>query len=278
MSFATAQINDMATHVLAVDDNPADRNLLRLSLLASSCCYKLEYADRLSEGLAKLEKQRADVVLLDLNLPDSQGKATVERVMQHAPHVPILVLTGSDDDYLALQAVRSGAQDYIVKGQLDGLALSRAMRHAIERHSVLMASRQGWQKKSEPNDEVAAQDSAELRFSSASVPQPADITLKGAVDSLIARERGPESGECVAKSRQGYQGFVIEARVHEVAEGGFSVEVSIEDYDCGGVTEKKFYIPNSFEAPESAMETAMHAGRQRIEECLWARHGSLLNS
>jgi DNA-binding NarL/FixJ family response regulator len=271
MSLATTEINEAATHVLAVDDSAADRNLLRLSLLGSSHCYKLACAERLSEGLSMLEKQRADVVLLDLNLPDSQGKQTIEKIMRYASHVPVLVLTGSDDDRLAQDAMRSGVQDYILKGQMDSVALSRAMRHAIERHNLLMASRLAWNKRPGPEDD-ATEGSSALSSALACISEYGDSTLMGVAGSLVSRERWPGTGACVMKSREGYEGFVIESRVHELTEGSFSVEFSIEDHDSCGVTERQFYIPSIFEEPTVAMETALQAGRQRIAESLWARH------
>lgn len=272
MSLAAGGMNEKATHVLAVDDSAADRNVVRLSLLGSSHCYQLECAERLSEGLTKLGNQRADVVLLDLNLPDSRGRDTVERVMQHAAHVPVLILTGSDDDCLALEAVRLGAQDYIVKGQIDSVALSRAMQYAIERHTLLMTSRRAWPQHSGSEDKVVSQGFPEINSSLPFVPTYADVTLRSSKGLPTDGERRPEFRECVMKNRKGYQGYIIEARVYERRDGGFSTEISIEDHDGSGVTAKQFYIPNSFETPDSAMEIAVQTGRQRINEGLWTRH------
>ncbi|MGB8834223.1 MAG: response regulator, partial [Candidatus Sulfotelmatobacter sp.] len=145
MSLSVAMMDKIATQVLVVDDNAADRNLVRLSLLAAPRAYNLECAARLSEGLEMLGKQPPDVVLLDLDLPDSQGTETIQRVVSQAPQVPVLVLTGTADDSIALAAVRTGAQDYIVKGQINSGALTRALHYAIERHQVLTALRESRQ-------------------------------------------------------------------------------------------------------------------------------------
>src|ERR1043166_2975340 len=91
---------------------------------------------RLDDTLEKLSSTKFDVILLDLNLPDSQGLDTVARVHARAPTVPIVVLTGSDDDSIALPAVRAGAQDYLGKAAVDGRMLQRVMRYAIERQRV----------------------------------------------------------------------------------------------------------------------------------------------
>ncbi len=278
MGLAMVTMNPMATNVLMVEDNVADRNLVRLSLSGSPHSYKLDCAGRLSEGLEKLERRQTDAVLLDLNLPDSQGNETIKRVMKHAPEVPILVLTGSDDDSMALEAMRMGAQDYIVKGQHDGHALSRALLYAIGRHQVLMSSRQAGQKSPVAKEEGAVQDYPKLRLSLARVPDHADVAPRGFAGSLIDKENGLKLGKCVMKSRHGYEGFVIEARVHERTDGEFSVEFSVEEHDGHGVTERQFYLPSCFLEQDSAMESAVRAGRQRIDEGLWARPGNLRNS
>jgi len=95
--------------------------------------FDLVCADRLSTGLEHLSEGGIDIVLLDLSLPDSQGLDTFARVYAQAPQVPIVVLTGLDDETLAVKAVQEGAQDYLIKGQVEINLLVRAMRYAIER-------------------------------------------------------------------------------------------------------------------------------------------------
>src|SRR5206468_3538445 len=87
----------------------------------------------LEEALKHLEQTGFDVVLLDLSLPDSNGLETVVKLAQLAPTMPIVVLTGLADENVGLEAVRKGAQDYLIKGQFDGNLLSRVMRHSRER-------------------------------------------------------------------------------------------------------------------------------------------------
>ncbi len=96
----------------------------------------LERADRLSKGIDRLAQGNIDAVLLDLGLPDSQGLNTFEKIHAMAKKVPILILTASKDDTLALEAVRRGAQDYLIKGKTDGSALVRALIYAIERKKL----------------------------------------------------------------------------------------------------------------------------------------------
>ena len=121
-------------NALLIEDNAADARLMREMLRdAGEGSFELTCADRLSTGLECLSGRRMDVVLLDLNLPDSRGLQTLEHVHARARGAPIIVLTAMDDTDLALDAVRGGAQDYLVKGQVNGDLLTRSMRYAIER-------------------------------------------------------------------------------------------------------------------------------------------------
>ena len=125
--------------VLLVEDNPLDARLIQEMLADIEgtgpvvATFDLECADQLSAGLEHLVAGGIDVVLLDLVLPDSQGFDTFARTYAQAPQVPIIVLSGLDDVKLAIKAVREGAQDYLVKGQVDSNLLVRSMRYAIER-------------------------------------------------------------------------------------------------------------------------------------------------
>jgi signal transduction histidine kinase len=189
MSLANIQHEIAPTRVLVVDDCAADRNLLRLSLLETPHHYNLEFAERLSEGLEKLRSQPFDVLLLDLDLPDSKGNETVKTVISKAPGVPILILSGSDNEPLALKAVRAGAQDYIVKGRMDSHALTRAMHHAIERHQVITALRETRQKQLDFKDKFLSHVSHELRSPLACIHQFTEVILEGLAGPVSDKER-----------------------------------------------------------------------------------------
>ncbi len=123
--------------VLLIEDNPGDAKFIKEILAeARSVLFDLEWKDNLLEGLKRLTEKDVDVVLLDLMLPDSAGADTFARAYACAPHVPILVLTGLDDETLAIKAVKEGAQDYLVKGHIDSDLLIRAVRYAIERMRI----------------------------------------------------------------------------------------------------------------------------------------------
>ncbi len=124
--------------VLLIEDNPDDAVLIQLYLSsAMKVPYEVKHVDRLSNGLECLKNGGFDVVLLDLELPDGQGLITFEKAHAQAPNIPIIVLTGNDDDDFAVEAVQKGAQDYLVKGKVDVGLVGRSIRYAIERQKLL---------------------------------------------------------------------------------------------------------------------------------------------
>lgn len=124
-------------HVLLVEDNAGDARLLReMFSTAKPGGFELTHLLRMREALIHLGNGGVDVVLLDMGLPDAHGLDTVREAHAVAPSVPLIVLTGLDDEALAAQAIKEGAQDYLIKGQIENRALPRALRHAIERHRM----------------------------------------------------------------------------------------------------------------------------------------------
>ena len=133
--------------ILLVEDNPGDALLIRVMLAkVGGSQMTLERTDRLSEALKRLEQGGINAVLLDLSLPDSQGLETFNRIYERIPQIPILILTGHDDEGVAIRAVHLGAQDYLLKGQVDGPVLLRALLHALERKRILEALRENEQR------------------------------------------------------------------------------------------------------------------------------------
>jgi PAS domain S-box-containing protein len=136
-------MNENSIQALLVEDNPGDTLLLRQMLTDTPFWQAmLTCTERLQSALALCRQQTFDIVLLDLSLPDSHGYATFERMRQQIPQTPIILLTGSDDQELALRAVRAGAQDYLVKGESNAALLIRAMRYAMERKRTEEALRE----------------------------------------------------------------------------------------------------------------------------------------
>ena len=123
---------------LLFEDDPGDFALLREYIAEDkSANIKLENVQRLEDGLKLLSENKFDIILVDLSLQDSHGFETFEQINTTWPEIPIIVLTGNEDDDLATQAVKAGAQDYLVKGQFEQQLLIRSIRHALERHQLL---------------------------------------------------------------------------------------------------------------------------------------------
>lgn len=163
---------------LLVEDNPGDARLIQemLKVARGGSALRLEQLQRLAAAIKRLEPgsgEPVDVVLLDLSLPDSQGFATFSRLRAAAPSLPILVLSGLDDETVAVRAVQAGAQDYLVKGHVDGDTLVRAMRYAIERTRLDAAQREVERQK----DEFVANVSHDLRTPIAAIKASIQVLL-----------------------------------------------------------------------------------------------------
>ena len=121
-----AEVVDEALHLLLIEDNPGDAVLIRALLDETD-------VETLGQGVAKLEEARFSAVITDLNLPDSSGIGTLQRLVATGSDIPVIVLTHSDDDPVAIEMVKCGAQDYLIKGQSDGALILKTVRYAIER-------------------------------------------------------------------------------------------------------------------------------------------------
>ncbi|MHC4417281.1 MAG: PAS domain-containing sensor histidine kinase [Planctomycetota bacterium] len=122
-------------NLLLVDDDAVDRRMIvkALTRFSQSVAFNIETAETLSEAIEHLNSYSCDIVLLDLNLPDSGGIDTVREVQNANSNVPIVVLTGLPDEKMGLQTIEQGAEDYLVKGKFSDDGLMRAIRYAIER-------------------------------------------------------------------------------------------------------------------------------------------------
>lgn len=130
-------MSEPSVRVLLIEDNPIHARLIQELLKDSTApSFSLTVCGLLAEGLARLTAEKFDLVLLDLILPDSEELDTFVRVRSHAPALPIVIITGVDDIKLAAKAVEAGAQDYLVKTQLQRGPLTRSLRYAIERTRV----------------------------------------------------------------------------------------------------------------------------------------------
>ncbi|MFZ0847165.1 MAG: hybrid sensor histidine kinase/response regulator [Pseudolabrys sp.] len=161
-------------NILLVEDNPGDAVLLREMFNdehARHC--KLKHVLSMKDAEASLSQGPVDVILLDLGLPDSDGLEAIRRIRGAAPRVPLVVLTGLDDDSIAAQALQEGAQDFLIKGQIETRGLLRAMRYANER------KRLEWMK-----DEFVSSVSHELRTPLTSISASLGLLMANAAGTL----------------------------------------------------------------------------------------------
>lgn len=126
------ELPNRAVKILLIEDNPDDVGLVEASLEGAGFPLSLDWAETLEEGMARLQEHPVDVVLLDLTLPDSQNVDTIRSLRSDAPRVPIVVLTGNDDSELILEALRTGARDYLIKGRVDASQLITSLNSAVQ--------------------------------------------------------------------------------------------------------------------------------------------------
>jgi signal transduction histidine kinase len=178
-----------ALQVLLVEDNAGDARLLREMFSKEKAgSFELTHLLRMSEAVVHLAKGEVDVVLLDLGLPDGHGLDTVRRAHAVAPGVPVIVLTGLDDEALAAAAMAEGAQDYLIKGQIENRALPRALRHAIERYRMQRETELLRTNQMQFKDEFLSHVSHELRSPLTAIYQFVTILLDRLAGELAPKQ------------------------------------------------------------------------------------------
>lgn len=169
----------MAIYILLIEDNPGDAVIFREKLNASDLDYKLATAQRMSEGIERINNTDFDIILADLSLPDTNGLETVSKVREAAPGLPVIVLTGLDDAATAAEAKKLGAVDYLVKWYVDSVSLARYIRYAIAQYQMFGEGGNG--------------DGAVVPGRAARPPAPAEQVVEGKVlggrDAEAATER-----------------------------------------------------------------------------------------
>ncbi len=167
-----------ATQVLLIEDNPGDADLTRLRLVEANADVQVKCVDRLSAALSCLGEKPA-VILLDLNLPDSRGAATYRSILDKAPGIPVVILSGQDDEALANKALHQGAQDYLVKGSFNAKDLNRAMRYAMERQALLRAVEMSQKQQLDFKNQFLSHVSHELRTPLTCIHQYVTLLVDG---------------------------------------------------------------------------------------------------
>src|SRR5450755_2245547 len=184
-------MKEKAIQILLVEDNAGDaRLLLEMFSKERPDSFELTHMLCMSDATAHLAKGGVDIVLLDMGLPDGHGIDTVRRAHAAAPGIPVIVLTGLDDEALAAQAMKEGAQDYLIKGQIENRALPRALRHAIERYRMQAETEFLRKQQLQLKDEFLSHVSHELRSPLTAIYQFVSIVLDG-----LAGEVSPKQHE-----------------------------------------------------------------------------------
>jgi len=168
-------------HILMVEDDAVQLRILEKALLSSTeTPLKLKKAEDLRSAFKVLDRDPINVVLLDLNLPDSYGIDTVLKMLEHASDVPIVVMTGDDDSKTAIEALRKGAQDYLVKGQIHEKMIMRTLQYAVERKSIEVQLKYA--------NERLEQSNRELRSTQLQLIQAAKMDVIGRLAAGVAHE------------------------------------------------------------------------------------------
>jgi PAS domain S-box-containing protein len=153
--------------LLIIEDNPGDARLIREMLSDTGTAFDVTTVERLGDALVLLHQRSFDTLLLDLNLPDSQGLETLNKVFARVPETPIIVLTGIDDETIGVRAISEGGQDYLVKGRFDPALLVRAIQYACERkktEKALQASERRYKSLFDTTMDGIYQSDAEARM------------------------------------------------------------------------------------------------------------------
>ncbi|MFY9676900.1 MAG: hybrid sensor histidine kinase/response regulator [Terriglobales bacterium] len=182
-------MSESPRHVLLIEDNPGDADLIRLRLTEGKSPVLVSRVERLADGLASLDRETPSVVLLDLNLPDSQGAETFRRVLAKAPDVPVVILSGQDNEGLAIKALHQGVQDYLVKSDFSHGELDRAMRHAVERQALLRSLEMSRRQQLEFKNQFLSHVSHELRTPLTCIHQFVTILLDGLAGAVSEEQR-----------------------------------------------------------------------------------------
>jgi signal transduction histidine kinase len=182
-------MNNGHAHILLIEDNPGDADLVRLRLVEGGSTVNVSCVNRLADGLASMAKEPPAVVLLDLSLPDSHGADTFRKVLEKAPGVPVVILSGQDDEALAVKALHQGVQDYLVKGDITSSHLEHAVRYAMERQALLRSLETSRQQQLEFKNQFLSHVSHELRTPLTCIYQFVTILMDGLAGDINSEQR-----------------------------------------------------------------------------------------
>jgi DNA-binding NarL/FixJ family response regulator len=200
--------------LLLIEDNALEAEVVR-AMLRKAPHFELESVDSLAAGLDRLEAGDIQIVLLDADLPDSTVTKDLSALREVAGEIPVIALSGSRDEDEALETLRAGAQDYLVVGQLDGDALVRAARYAIERHRWLFPPKRAAAQQDGEDGERRGSDSfGPGRQPRAPLPAPSFLSagMRVAAKTLSLREYAPERFGALVREYRELLDQALEAR------------------------------------------------------------------
>jgi signal transduction histidine kinase len=245
-------VTKKALQVLLVEDNSGDARLLREMFSTERAdSFELTHFLRLSEALVHLAKGGVDIVLLDMGLPDGHGLDTVRRAHAVAPAVPLIVLTGLDDEALAAEAMQEGAQDYLIKGQIENRALPRALRHAIERHRMQTETDLIRTHQMQFKDEFLSHVSHELRSPLTAIYQFVTILLDRLAGDLKLEQS--QYLEIILRNVKQLDSMINDLlEVTRVQAGKLNIELQ-----CTSVSDAIVYVVNTLQGAAKAKEITL---------------------
>lgn len=260
--------------VLLIEDNLGDARLLQ-EMFNEPSLVKLELTHRecMKDALKHLATKVATIVLLDLGLPDVNGIATVRQMHAVAPRIPLVVLTGLDDESVATQALHEGAQDYLIKGQLHAQALRRSLRYAIERKRMQVETEQVRKLQLQLRDEFIATVSHELR-----TPLTSIRGALGLIDAGVLGKLPPKAEAMVKIARENSERLVRIINdildVEKINSGG--LEIRIESVPVPGFLEEALAVNQAygvkyqvqFVLEETSASTELAADRDRLMQVM----------
>ena len=251
-------MTEKALQVLLVEDNAGDARLLReMFSTERPDSFELTHLLRMSEAETHLRKGETDIVLLDMGLPDGHGLDTVRRAHAAAPGVPMIVLTGLDDEALAAEAMKEGAQDYLIKGQIENRALPRALRHAIERHRMQTETDLIRTHQMQFKDEFLSHVSHELRSPLTAIYQFVTILLDRLAGELKVEQH--EYLEIVLRNVKQLQSMIDDLlEVTRVQAGKLTIDVQ-----CTSVSDAIDYTINTLHGAATAKGITLSSDIER---------------
>jgi signal transduction histidine kinase len=238
--------------ILLVEDNPGDARLL-LEMLHEPGSPKTELTQFgcMSDALEHLATDSANVILLDLGLPDAQGLGAVRQVHAAAPGTPLVVLTGLNDELVAAQALHEGAQDYLIKGQIETHAVLRALRYAIERQRMQVETDQVRRLQLQLKDEFLSHVSHELRSPLTAIHQFATILADELAGVVSTDQR--ECLQIILRNVTQLQAMISDLlEVTRAQEGKLNI-----DLQCASVTDAVTYTVKTLRETAKAKEIVL---------------------